>query len=52
MVEDQVILDPLYKDGSWMVIFEGKVVASGFNCKGAALAQLSLYKKGYRKSGR
>jgi hypothetical protein len=49
-VEDQVILDPVTKDGSWAVVFGGKVVARGYNDRGVALAALSLYKSGYRKA--
>lgn len=47
-IEDQVILDPAAKDGSWAVVFGGRIVASGYNSKGAALASLGLYQSGYR----
>lgn len=49
MTPNQAFLDPAFKDESWAVLFCGQVVASGFNSKGAALAQLALYESGYRK---
>lgn len=48
MVPNQVILDPSAKDGSWAVYFEGRIVATGYNSKGAARAALALYISGYR----
>jgi hypothetical protein len=49
MIENQVILDPARKDGSWSVVFDGCIVAAGYNSKGAAQAALGLYVSGYRK---
>jgi hypothetical protein len=46
---NQVYLDPAHKDGSWCVFFDGRVVADGYNSKGAAEAALGLYVSGYRK---
>jgi hypothetical protein len=48
MIPNQVFLDPSRKDGSWCVFFNGRIVASGYNSKGAALAALWLYVSGYR----
>ncbi len=44
-----VFLDPAPRDGSWAVFYSGRIVASGYNSKGAALAALTLYESGYRK---